>query len=124
MVGDAAKNQAALNPLNTIFDAKRLIGRSPSDPSIIRDKKLLPFNIVEKQGRVMIEVTVKGEKQVFAPEEISAMVLQKMKQIAEVYLGKEVQSAVITVPAYFNDAQRQATKDAGARSIDRLKSTC
>jgi heat shock protein 5 len=79
---------------------------------------------VEKQGRVMIEVTVKGEKQVFAPEEISAMVLQKMKQIAEVYLGKEVQSAVITVPAYFNDAQRQATKDAGARLFDHLKLTC
>merc|ERR1719428_810777 len=102
-----------MNPTNTIFDAKRLIGREFNDPSVQSDKKLLPYKIVEKHGKVMINIAVKGEDQLMVPEEISAMVLTKMKQTAEDYLGKEVNHAVITVPAQFNDAQRQATKDAG-----------
>ena len=113
LVGDAAKNQATLNPKNTIYDVKRLIGRRYSDKTVQQDKELLPYDIVEKDGKPMIQVVVKGEKKVFAPEEISAMVLQKMKQIAETFLGKTLKNAVVTVPAYFNDAQRQATKDAG-----------
>jgi len=113
LIGDAAKNQAALNPENTVFDAKRLIGRTFDDKNVQRDIKLLPFHIIPKDGRPFIEVTIKGEKKVYAPEEISAMVLVKMKEIAETYLGKKVENAVVTVPAYFNDAQRQATKDAG-----------
>jgi len=113
LVGDAAKNQAALNPQNTIFDVKRLIGRTFDDPNVQRDSKLLPYKIINKDNKPYIEVTVKGEKKVFSPEEISGMVLQKMKQIAEAYLGQPVKNAVVTVPAYFNDAQRQATKDAG-----------
>lgn len=113
LVGDAAKNQASLNPENTIFDVKRLIGRKYSDADVQRDKKLFPFNIIDKDGKPMIEVTIKGEKKSFAPEEISAMVLIKMKEVAEAYLGEKVTHAVVTVPAYFNDAQRQATKDAG-----------
>lgn len=113
LVGDAAKNQASLNPANTIFDVKRLIGRKFTDKTVQQDKKLLPFEIVNKNGKPYIEVSVKGEQKQYAPEELSAMVLQKMKEIAETYLGKELKNAVVTVPAYFNDAQRQATKDAG-----------
>jgi len=113
LVGDAAKNQASLNPANTIFDVKRLIGRKFTDKTVQQDKKLLPFEIVNKNGKPYIEVSVKGEQKQYAPEELSAMVLQKMKEIAEIYLGKELKNAVVTVPAYFNDAQRQATKDAG-----------
>jgi len=115
LIGDAAKNQAAINPRNTVFDVKRLIGRSYSDKTVQKDIKLLPYNIIEKDGRPFIKVdlgTDKGTK-VLSPEEISAMVLTKMKEIAENFLEKKVENAVITVPAYFNDAQRQATKDAG-----------
>ncbi|CAG8495760.1 27_t:CDS:2 [Acaulospora morrowiae] len=113
LVGDAAKNQAANNPENTIFDAKRLIGRRFSDKEVQNDMRHFPFKVVEKDGKPVIQVKVKGEMKTFTPEEISAMVLGKMKEIAESYLGKKVTHAVVTVPAYFNDAQRQATKDAG-----------
>jgi len=109
LVGEAAKNQATINPTHTIFDVKRLIGRKYSDKTVQSDKKLLPFDIIDKQTKPYISVNGKT----YAPEEISAMVLTKMKEIAENYLGKTVKNAVITVPAYFNDAQRQATKDAG-----------
>ena len=113
MIGDAAKNQATINPERTVFDVKRMIGRKYDDPSVQKDKKMWPFHLVDRKGKPAIKVlTNNGEKE-FSPEEISAMVLSKMKQIAEAYLGKEVKNAVITVPAYFNDAQRQATKDAG-----------
>jgi heat shock protein 5 len=114
LVGAAAKNQASANPHNTIFDAKRLIGRKFNEPEVQSDMKLWPFKIVNKSDKPHIEVTVQGEKKSFAPEEISAMILGKMKSIAEAGLGHEVKRAVVTVPAYFNDAQRQATKDAGA----------
>jgi heat shock protein 5 len=114
LIGEAAKNQAALNPENTLFDIKRLIGRDFNDQTVQADAKLLPFKLVNKNGKPAVQVKVKGEDKIFAPEEISAMVLTKMKETAEAYLGKKVKSAVITVPAYFNDAQRQATKDAGA----------
>jgi len=113
LVGDAAKNQAPLNPTNTVYDVKRFIGRRFDEPTVQRDKKLLPYEIVNKDGKPYIQVEIKGEKKLFAPEEISAMVLGKMKKIAEEFLGKEIKNAVVTVPAYFNDAQRQATKDAG-----------
>jgi len=113
LIGEAAKNQAPLNPTNTISDVKRLIGRSFDDPYVQNDIKMLPYTIVNKDGKPYIEVSVKGQKKQYSPEEISAMVLQKMKQTAEAYLGKPVKNAVITVPAYFNDAQRLATKDAG-----------
>jgi heat shock protein 5 len=113
LIGDAAKNQASLNPHNTIFDVKRLIGRAFSDSTVQKDKKLLPYSIVNKNGKPNIEVTVNDKKKTFSPEEISAMVLTKMKETAETFLGYEVKNAVVTVPAYFNDAQRQATKDAG-----------
>ncbi|KAL6497376.1 hypothetical protein OROGR_029305 [Orobanche gracilis] len=113
-IGDAAKNQAAANPLNTIFDAKRLIGRRFSDFSVQNDMKLWPFQVIEGPGaKPMIVVTYKGEQKQFAAEEISCMILSKMKETAEAYLGATVKKAVITVPAYFNDSQRQATKDAG-----------
>ncbi|KAF4685346.1 Luminal-binding protein 5 [Perkinsus olseni] len=112
-VGEAAKNEAAVNPHNTVFDVKRLIGRRFNDKTVQKDKKLLPYKIVNKNDKPMISVEVKGEEKMFNPEEISAMVLGKMKETAENYLGTEVKNAVITVPAYFNDAQRQATKDAG-----------
>lgn len=112
---NAAKNQLTTNPENTVFDVKRLIGRQFSDPTVQADAKLFPFKIVEKDGKPNIQVTTsKGTKSIFAPEEISAMVLAKMKETAEAYLGTAVTHAVVTVPAYFNDAQRQATKDAGA----------
>ncbi|XP_043706333.1 heat shock cognate 70 kDa protein-like [Telopea speciosissima] len=115
LIGDAAKNQVAMNPNNTVFDAKRLIGRRFSDPSVQSDMKLWPFKVLPGPGdKPMIEVTYKGEKKKFAAEEISSMVLIKMKEIAESYLGHTIKNAVITVPAYFNDSQRQATKDAGA----------
>lgn len=113
VVGDGAKNQASLNPENTIFDAKRFIGRRFTDKTVQHDKKLLPFNIVNNNGKPAVEVTVNGQKKTFAPEEISAMVLVKMKEIAEAFLGKDIKNAVVTVPAYFNDAQRQATRDSG-----------
>lgn len=113
LIGDAAKNQAATNPENTVFDAKRLIGRKFTDATVQKDIKLMPYKIVNKDGKPYIRATIKGEDKDFAPEEISAMVLVKMKQIAEAYLGKSIKDAVVTVPAYFNDAQRQATKDAG-----------
>ncbi|XP_042483944.1 heat shock 70 kDa protein-like [Macadamia integrifolia] len=114
LVGEAAKNQAALNPSNTVYDVKRLIGRRYSEPSIQNDMKLWPFKVAPGPGdKPMIEVTYKGEKKLFAPEEISAIILSKMKEYAEAFLGQPVNNAVITVPAYFNDSQRQATKDAG-----------
>jgi heat shock protein 5 len=116
LVGDAAKNQATINPSNTVFDVKRLIGRKYSDKSVQSDKKLVPYNIVSDKDKPMIEVDIQGKATKFAPEEISAMVLQKMKATAETFLGKEIKHAVVTVPAYFNDAQRQATKDAGTIS--------
>ncbi|CCF58319.1 hypothetical protein KAFR_0E01650 [Kazachstania africana CBS 2517] len=113
LIGDAAKNQIASNPKNTIFDIKRLIGLKYDDRSVQRDIKHLPFNVVNDNGKPAVEVQVKGEKKMFTPEEVSGMILGKMKQIAEDYLGQKVTHAVVTVPAYFNDAQRQATKDAG-----------
>jgi len=116
LVGDAAKNQATINPENTVFDVKRLIGRQYSDKSVQADKKLVPYKIISEDGKPMVQVVSDGKTLKFAPEEISAMVLQKMKTTAETFLGKDIQSAVVTVPAYFNDAQRQATKDAGTIS--------
>ncbi|XP_062084812.1 heat shock 70 kDa protein BIP1-like [Humulus lupulus] len=113
LIGEAAKNQAPLNGQRTVFDVKRLIGRKFDDSEVEKDIKFLPYKVVNKAGKPYIEVKVKGETKVFSPEEISAMVLGKMKETAEQYLGKEINHAVITVPAYFNDAQRQATKDAG-----------
>lgn len=114
LIGDSAKNQASANPTNTIFDAKRLMGRKFQDPVVQQDTPHWPFTVKEgKEGGVFVEAEVKGDKKAFLPEEISAMVLTKMKQTAEAYLGQEVRDAVVTVPAYFNDSQRQATKDAG-----------
>ncbi|XP_054746613.1 heat shock 70 kDa protein cognate 4 [Anastrepha obliqua] len=113
LIGDAAKNQVAMNPTNTIFDAKRLIGRKFDDANVQSDMKHWPFEVVNVDGKPKISVTYKDEKKTFFPEEISSMVLTKMKETAEAYLGKTVTNAVITVPAYFNDSQRQATKDAG-----------
>lgn len=114
LIGDAAKNQVAMNAANTVFDAKRLIGRRFNDPVVQADMKHWPFKVIEGAGgKPTIQVTFKGEVKQFAPEEVSSMVLSKMKEIAEAYLGREVKNAVITVPAYFNDSQRQATKDAG-----------
>ncbi|KAJ8919737.1 hypothetical protein NQ315_006265 [Exocentrus adspersus] len=114
LLGDAAKNQVAMNPSNTVFDAKRLIGRKYDDPKIQQDIKHWPFKVINDSGKPKIQVEYKGEVKTFAPEEISSMVLTKMKEIAEAYLGMPIKDAVITVPAYFNDSQRQATKDAGA----------
>lgn len=115
LLGDAAKNQATLNPNNTVYDAKRLIGRKFNDDDVQKDNKLWPFTVKpDAAGKPLIEVTYQGDTKTFHAEEISAMVLTKMKDTAESYLGEEVKKAVITVPAYFNDAQRQATKDAGA----------
>lgn len=113
LIGDAAKNQAAANPLNTIFDVKRLMGLPFKDPSVQRDIKRLPYSVINRKGNPAVKVEFAGAEKVFTPEEISSMVLTKMKQIAEDYLGEEVKHAVITVPAYFNDAQRQATESAG-----------
>ncbi|KAI7914668.1 hsp70-like protein [Pyricularia oryzae] len=113
LIGDAAKNQVAMNPHNTVFDAKRLIGRKFSDAEVQADMKHFPFKVVERSGKPVIEVEFKGESKQFTPEEISSMVLTKMRETAESYLGGTVNNAVVTVPAYFNDSQRQATKDAG-----------
>jgi len=124
LVGDAAKNQATINPEKTIFDVKRLIGRNYSDKSVQADKKLVPYEIVANKGdKPVIEVIQDGKATRFSPEEVSAMILTKMKVTAETFLGKEIKNAVVTVPAYFNDAQRQATKDAGTISgmqVDRI----
>jgi heat shock protein 1/8 len=116
LIGEAAKNQAAMNPSNTVFDAKRLIGRNFSDKTVQDDMKLWPFKVVSDNGKPIIEVEYQGKTKRFKAEEISAMVLTKMKETAETFLGDKVANAVITVPAYFNDAQRQATKDAGTIS--------
>lgn len=113
LVGESAKNQASLNPTNTVFVVKRLIGRNFEDKEVQRDSKFLPYKVVSKSGKPYVSVDVKGETKSLSPEEISAMILVKMKEVAEAYLGREVKYAVVTVPAYFNDAQRQATKDAG-----------
>ncbi|XP_046556963.1 heat shock protein 70 B2-like [Haliotis rubra] len=113
LLGDAAKNQVALNPSNTVFDAKRLIGRKFNDRAVQGDMKHWPFKVVSKGDKPILQVEFKGENKLFAPEEISSMILTKMKETAEAYLGSKVTDAVITVPAYFNDSQRQATKDAG-----------
>ena len=113
LIGDSAKNQVAMNPINTVFDAKRLIGRKFADAEVQADMKHFPFKVIDKGGKPNIEVEFKGETKVFTPEEISSMVLVKMRETAESYLGGTVNNAVVTVPAYFNDSQRQATKDAG-----------
>ena len=113
LIGDGAKNQAAMNPTNTVYDAKRLIGRKFDDSSLQSDIKTFSYNVVSDDGKPVIEVEVSGEKKTFQPEEISSMVLTKMRDIAEAYIGEKVTDAVVTVPAYFNDSQRQATKDAG-----------
>ncbi|XP_030069884.1 heat shock-related 70 kDa protein 2 [Microcaecilia unicolor] len=113
LIGDAAKNQVAMNPTNTIFDAKRLIGRKFDDQTVQTDMKHWPFTVVNEGGKPKVRVEYKAEMKSFFPEEISSMVLTKMREIAEAYLGKKVPNAVVTVPAYFNDSQRQATKDAG-----------
>ena len=113
LIGDAAKKQAAMNPRNTIFDAKRLIGRRYTDPDVQRDMARWPFAVVEKEGSPLIKATYLGVEETFTPQEISSMVLSRMKEIAEAKLGKTVKKAVITVPAHFNDSQRSATQDAG-----------
>ncbi|XP_071476593.1 heat shock 70 kDa protein IV-like [Diadema antillarum] len=114
LIGDAAKNQVAMNPKNTIFDAKRLIGRRFTDKSVQADMKHWPFKVINQGGKPLLQAEYMGENKILAPEEVSSMVLTKMKETAEAYLGQKVTDAVITVPAYFNDGQRQATKDAGA----------
>ncbi|RMY47927.1 hypothetical protein D0865_08393, partial [Hortaea werneckii] len=116
LIGEAAKNQAAMNPANTVFDVKRLIGRRYDDPTVKKDIESWPFKVVDEGSNPKVQVEYLGETKTFSPQEISAMVLGKMKEVAEVKLGKKVEKAVITVPAYFNDNQRQATKDAGAIS--------
>ena len=115
LIGDAAKNQANINVKNTIFDAKRLVGRKFDEKCVQEDMKHWPFKVASNSyNQPLFEVTYKNELKQFTPEEISSMVLIKMKETAESYLGETVKDAVITVPAYFNDAQRKATKDAGA----------
>lgn len=116
LIGEAAKNQFAVNPERTVFDVKRLIGRKFEDSSVQKDMKLVPYKIVNKDGKPYIRVQLKDGEKTFSPEEVSAMILTKMKDTAEAYLGKKIKDAVMTVPAYFNDAQRQATKDAGVIS--------
>jgi len=116
LIGDAAKNQVALNPNNTVFDAKRLIGREFRDHNVQQDMKHWPFKVVDVGDKPKIMVEFKSEEKTFTPEEISSMVLTKMKETAEQYLGMDIKDAVVTVPAYFNDAQRKATKDAGSIS--------
>ena len=113
LIGDAAKNSSGQNAANTVYEIKRMIGREFNDPILQNDLKLLPYKVVDANGKPKVEVQFKGETKQFTPEEISAMILTKLKGIAEAYLGKKVTDAVITVPAYFNDAQRQATRDAG-----------
>ncbi|RZF40309.1 hypothetical protein LSTR_LSTR006918 [Laodelphax striatellus] len=112
-IGEAAKNNVTRNPENTVFDVKRLIGRRYDDPKIVQGMKHWPFKVLSDCGKPIVEVNFKNGKKRFYPEEISAMILTKMKEIAENNLGTAVNNAVITVPAYFNDSQRQATKDAG-----------
>lgn len=115
LVGDAAKNQAAMNPTNSIYDAKRLVGRKFTDPIVQEDMKLWPFRVVnDGNDRPQIVANFKDEDKKFYPEEISAMLLTKMKEQVEAYTGEDAKDVVITVPAYFNDQQRQATKDAGS----------
>ncbi|KAE9581000.1 Ribosome-associated molecular chaperone [Colletotrichum fructicola] len=114
LIGEAAKNQAAMNPINTVFDVKRLIGRRFDDPTVKKDMESWPFKVIDDNGSPKVSVDYLGETKTFSPQEISSMVLLKMKEIAETKIGKKVEKAVITVPAYFNDNQRQATKDAGA----------
>merc|ERR1711953_1090944 len=114
LIGDAAKNQVAMNPSNTVFDAKRLIGRKFNDSAVQSDKKHWPFEVVDRDTKPKIQVEYKGETKQFFPEEISSMVLVKMKETVEAFMGKKINNAVVTVPAYFNDSQRQATKDAGS----------
>jgi L1 cell adhesion molecule like protein len=117
LIGDAAKNQVARNPENTVFDAKRLIGRKFADPIVQSDIKLWPFKVIAGQGdKPMLVVNSQCEEKKYHPEEVSSMILLKMKETAEAYLGGKVNDAVVTVPAYFNDSQRQATKDAGTIS--------
>ncbi|KAJ3496974.1 hypothetical protein NLJ89_g10410 [Agrocybe chaxingu] len=116
LIGDATKNQVAMNPHNTVFDAKRLIGRKYDDPEVQSDIKHFPFKVFSKGGKPYVKVEYRGEEKEFSPEEISSMILLKMKETAEAYLGTTVTNAVVTVPAYFNDSQRQATKDAGTIS--------
>eukprot|EP00092_Neocalanus_flemingeri_P007976 GFUD01008606.1.p1 GENE.GFUD01008606.1~~GFUD01008606.1.p1 ORF type:complete len:682 (-),score=217.02 GFUD01008606.1:68-2113(-) len=116
LIGDAAKNQVAMNPTNTIFDAKRLIGRKFDDATVQADMKHWPFTVINEATKPKLQIEYMGENKAFFPEEISSMVLIKMKETAEAYLGSTVTNAVITVPAYFNDSQRQATKDAGVIS--------
>jgi endoplasmic reticulum chaperone BiP len=123
LIGEAAKNQAAINPENTVFDIKRLVGRRFDDATVQKDMKLMPYKIVNRGGKPVVEVKFKGENKQYSPEEISAMILTRMKETAEAYLGRKVSHAVVTVPAYFNDAQRQATKDAGViagLTVDRI----
>jgi len=116
LLGDAAKNQATVNPSNTVFDVKRLIGRTFDEPTVQADMKMWPFKVINRDNKPFIQVDLKGDRKTFAPEEVSGMLLAYLKRTAETYLGTEVKNAVITVPAYFNDAQRQATKDAGVIS--------
>jgi L1 cell adhesion molecule like protein len=117
LIGPAAKNQAAVNPENTIYDIKRLIGRKFNDPTVQSDIKLLPYKVIpDSDGNCLVEVEYLGEKKTFTPIEITSMIITKLKETAEAYLGEEVKNAVITVPARFNDSQRQATKDACAIS--------
>ena len=114
-VGDAAKNQSTMNPKNTVYDAKRLIGRKFDDDSVAEDTKLWSFKVTsDKDNKPLINVNYKKEEKTFHPEQISAMVIQRLKETTEAYLGHPLKKVVITVPAYFNDSQRQATKDAGA----------
>jgi len=113
LVGEAAKNQASANPLRTVYVVKRLVGRNFADKEVQRDLKYLSYKVVDKKGKPYVSIDTPAGLKTFSPEEISAMILVKMKEVAEAYLGKEVKYAVVTVPAYFNDAQRQATKDAG-----------
>jgi L1 cell adhesion molecule like protein len=114
LIGDAAKSLAASNAKNTVYDAKRLIGRNYNESHMKEEMKHYSYNIIDKNNKPIIDIEYKGERKQFTPEEISSMILYKMKEIAESFLGETVTDAVITVPAYFNDAQRQATKDAGA----------
>ena len=114
LVGEAAKNQASANPKRTIYVVKRLIGRKFDDKEVQRDLKWVPYDVVSKAGKPYVSVEMAGAAKQLSPEEISAMILTKMKEVAENYLGQDVKYAVVTVPAYFNDSQRQATKDAGS----------
>jgi len=114
LIGDGAKNAAASNPTNTLYDAKRMIGRNFSDSKLQDDMKHFSFSVVDRNDKPKMKVNYQGQDKELTPEEVSAMILTKMKETAEAYLGCTVKNAVVTVPAYFNDSQRQATKDAGA----------